>query len=459
MRAGPEEALRLLAEQERQLPRRLRRAADRLAYRAWRLLPAASRDVIRPLLLPTRTAPTRPPRPAPAARRRAQRTVAPVQLPPISLLIPTLDGGRDFELLLAAIARQEAVGELELVVVDSGSADGTPDAAERSGARVVSIPRNEFGHGRTRNLAAEVSTGSVLVLLVQDALLLGRTAVRDLVAELLADDGLAAVSARHVPRSDADLYGAFVVYAHERAVRRPQTAWDRARAEASVDDVCAAVRREAWDEVRFADVPFAEDIDFGVRAREHGWALRQSARVAVAHSHTRPAAYHLRRHVADRLYVAPLVGDGRVPRAADQGAADLLPAARAIFAEVEAAVSVARDGEASLGAHLSRVRSALQAGAPRVQPSGELVAAAELLADETSAEPPERLVRELRRDIVRLVGSEPVQAFAAAHRHVASGAAGGFAAKAAAAVVGRAIGDALRLQPDDALAARLLTGI
>src|SRR5439155_14048995 len=125
----------------------------------WRLLPFSSREVVRRLLIPTRAAPAFPHSPR-VERQPVQRTAARAHLPPISLLIPTLDGGRDFELLLAAIDRQEDVDELELVVVDSGSADGTTDAARRAGARVVSIPRDEFGHGRTRNLAAEVSTGA-----------------------------------------------------------------------------------------------------------------------------------------------------------------------------------------------------------------------------------------------------------------------------------------------------------
>src|SRR5439155_21497067 len=74
MRPGPEEALRLLAERERRLPRRLRRAAERLAYRGWRLLPFSSREVVRRLLIRTRAAPARP-RPPLLERRPVRRTV------------------------------------------------------------------------------------------------------------------------------------------------------------------------------------------------------------------------------------------------------------------------------------------------------------------------------------------------------------------------------------------------
>jgi GT2 family glycosyltransferase len=356
---------------------------------------------------------------------RARATTA---LPKVSLLIPTRNGGRHFELLLEVLARQEGLDGVELVVADSGSRDGTVEAARAAGARLITIPPRDFGHGRTRNAAAESATGGVLVLLVQDALPLGPRAVRDLVAELLADDGLAAVSARHVPRSDADLYAAFVVWNHERALRGGST-----RAQVSVDNVCAAIRREAWDELRFADVPFAEDLDFGVRARGRGWRVVRSARVAVAHSHTRPAAYHLRRHVADRLFVAPALGGRHVPRFVDAGAEELLEAAEECLAEIDA-IAIPR-GEAPLALHLRHTCDALDSR----MPSG--------------------LVRDLRRAVTRVLRSPEVEEFASAQRHVAGEAARIFAAKAAAAAAGRALGDALRLRPDEALAARLLADV
>src|SRR5207245_2788175 len=99
----------------------------------------------------------------------------------------------------AALERQEGVRELELVVADSGSTDGTRERFAAAADVVLDIPAGEFGHGRTRNEAFAASSGEVVLMLVQDALLLGPYALRDLVQELLSDDRFAAVSARHVP--------------------------------------------------------------------------------------------------------------------------------------------------------------------------------------------------------------------------------------------------------------------
>ena len=55
---------------------------------------------------------------------------------------------------LDGIAGQEVDEEVEVVVVDSGSTDGSADVARNAGATVHEIPAAEFGHGRTRNLGA-----------------------------------------------------------------------------------------------------------------------------------------------------------------------------------------------------------------------------------------------------------------------------------------------------------------
>ena len=58
----------------------------------------------------------------------------------ISIVIPVKDGGPDLVRCLDAIALQQIDEDVEIVVVDSGSTDGSPARAERAGARVESIP-------------------------------------------------------------------------------------------------------------------------------------------------------------------------------------------------------------------------------------------------------------------------------------------------------------------------------
>ena len=83
-----------------------------------------------------------------------------------SAVIPVKNGRRYLGELLSAL-EQEGVDEI--LVIDSGSDDGSVQIARRSGATVLEIPPDAFGHGRTRNLGAERTSGELICFLTQDA--------------------------------------------------------------------------------------------------------------------------------------------------------------------------------------------------------------------------------------------------------------------------------------------------
>ncbi len=83
-----------------------------------------------------------------------------------SVVIPVKDGARHLARVLAAV---QAEGDAEILVIDSGSRDGSVAIARAAGVRVHEIDPAEFGHGRTRNLGAELTSGEAICFLTQDA--------------------------------------------------------------------------------------------------------------------------------------------------------------------------------------------------------------------------------------------------------------------------------------------------
>jgi GT2 family glycosyltransferase len=447
----------------------VRPAVFRVARRGWNWLPVWLRDFLRPILFPPggirarlwRAVPGsgRLRRAAPQGVRELRAGYAPRRQPfprvqaSVSVILPTLNAGPLFKRVLGSVAVQSGTGGLDVVVVDSGSTDGTPELAAAFGARVLRIPPEEFGHGKTRNLAADAATGDVLLMLVQDAVLLGAHTVRGLVAELYERPGTVAVSARQIPSSDSDLFGAFVACAHnavmtealavQRKGRKPTPV--QRRAAGSVDNVCAVIDRSAWAKLRFGELNFAEDLDFGLRAVERGWSVRLSACASVAHSHTRDAEYHLRRSVADRLYVAPLIGDDVRIRAAGFGCAAIAAAARVLAEEIQGALS-AGPGVAPLPDLLAALRLALGESPLRLPPGDELLflSTMESFGADTTAQATARVAALLREDLRALLEWPPLVRFARAQHAVDAATFTAFVSRLAASVVGRALGDALR---------------
>jgi rhamnosyltransferase len=230
----------------------------------------------------------------------------------ISIIIPTRNAGPEFRQTLEAIRGQTR--EAEVVVVDSGSSDGTLDLARQFQARTISIPPESFNHGETRNFGIRNSTGQFCVMLVQDAIPVGQTWLEELILPF-SDTRVVGVTGAQIPRPDSDALGRWQIEYRRRFLgegMRVQEleSWDhftsldfqgRLRL-ASFDNVCSALRRESWEQSPFQRIPFAEDLDWGVRAIVAGKRIVYNPSACVTHSHNRPAAYHMRRsYISERI--------------------------------------------------------------------------------------------------------------------------------------------------------------
>ncbi|HVX86819.1 MAG TPA: glycosyltransferase [Phycisphaerae bacterium] len=224
----------------------------------------------------------------------------------VSIVIPTLNGGPLFQEVLARLRSQRYPHPVELLVIDSGSTDGTVAHAKAAGARVLEIPRREFDHGLTRNRGIQETAGDVVLLMTQDAVPADDQLLGKLVAAF-EDHRVAGAFARQIPRPDAD---ALVT----RNIRNWIAGSDTARVSEIVDpaayqrlrpmqkylfcvfdNVCSAVRRSVWRDIPFHQNAFGEDIEWAKRALEAGWKILYEPGAAVVHSHDRPIAYEYKR--------------------------------------------------------------------------------------------------------------------------------------------------------------------
>jgi 2-polyprenyl-3-methyl-5-hydroxy-6-metoxy-1,4-benzoquinol methylase/glycosyltransferase involved in cell wall biosynthesis len=245
----------------------------------------------------------------------------------LTVVIPAKNGiEEDFESTLQAIQGQRGIADVETVVVDSGSTDSTVKVAEAYGAKVYHIPPSEFNHGLTRNFGAEQGTGEFILFIVQDAIPATDDLFYEMARALRGDPNIAGVSVRQVPKSNADIYACWEIWNHYRAffeAPRPKLAnladidrlpRQQLRRLAGLDDVCAMVRRQVWEKIRFKPTPFAEDLEFGLSCVKEGYNIELLSHRGVIHSHTRSAFYGMARHYTDLLVLLKLFREPSQPK-------------------------------------------------------------------------------------------------------------------------------------------------
>jgi len=250
----------------------------------------------------------------------------------VSIVIPTRNAGPGFERTLEAIAAQDLDEPYEVVVVDSGSTDGTPELARRYGARVIAIDPATFGHGRTRNLGIASCQGELVVLTVQDAVPADGEWLANLVGAMDEYPDAAGAYSRCLPRPGAGFVERYLAGRDARvddSEAPSEQRWparerlaalspDDLRRCCAFDDTSSILRRSVWARCPLPDVAYAEDLAWSVAVMRLGHSVLYVPASRVRHSHHRSWWYELRRSYVDRRALLALhagVVSGGAPRA------------------------------------------------------------------------------------------------------------------------------------------------
>ena len=241
----------------------------------------------------------------------------------ISVVIPVKNGGERLRRCLDAISGQEVSTKVETIVIDSGSTDGTPELAGSFQARVHEIPPQEFNHGGTRNLGADLARGEIVVFTVDDALPVGSHWLEALTAPLRRANSLAGTYGRQIAYPEARAHQRFYIdyrYGPEPRLQRAEDSSDLTVANLLFSNVASAIRKEVLDRFPFAsDIVIAEDLEWCGRVLLAGYEVAYVPDAVVAHSHHYTLGGTFKRYfdqgaAAEQSFMAPGRNAPRVVR-------------------------------------------------------------------------------------------------------------------------------------------------
>lgn len=216
-----------------------------------------------------------------------------------SVIIPTKNPGKIFHRVLSAVLSQQTMFEYDVLVLDSGSSDGTVDFV-----RSISDPRvrlhqilpAEFGHGKTRNLGISLTKGEFVIMITHDACPVSSHWLEELVKPAACDPQVAGVFGRHEAYENASPFTTMEIALHFAGFTASPVVCldDRERYAKDVgyrqylhffSDNNALLRRTAWEMHPYPDVNFAEDQIWAKTIIEAGWKKAYAENAVVYHSH------------------------------------------------------------------------------------------------------------------------------------------------------------------------------
>ena len=207
--------------------------------------------------------------------------------PLITIVLRSFNEGWALRETLPAVAAQEYTN-WELIVIDSGSTDGSMDLLRQASPRcLIHIRPEEYNPSRVMNWGMELAKGDFGIFLNADATPQGKNWLRPLV-QALQDPRTAAVFGRQVPRPNCQAVFA-VDYERCFGPQRETAAWDH-----FFSMVSSGIRKDIWSQRGFLEkMQYSEDDEYTRWCKAQGYQVVYCPESVVMHSHnyTLPQAY------------------------------------------------------------------------------------------------------------------------------------------------------------------------
>jgi len=204
----------------------------------------------------------------------------------VSIIIRALNEREKLQKLLAILRQQDYQGEIELILVDNESVDGTLELAQTEGMKTVTIPRDEFSYPKSLNLGAAAATGKILVFTVAHALPFNENWLSSGL-HYFANPQVAGVYSPVLPLPGCTIWETLTYWPNYLLSRIRGPHPDKGKMLGILGATNCAIRKALWQEHPFDESRGlgGEDGEWADWARNQGLLIINNWQFAVKHSH------------------------------------------------------------------------------------------------------------------------------------------------------------------------------
>ena len=219
--------------------------------------------------------------------------------PLVTIVIPVYNGGAMLKAVVESCLEQDLNESFEVLLIDSSSNDGCLDALPQDERlRLHTIRKEDFGHGRTRNLGVELARGKYVAFITQDAIPANRMWLMNLIDPLQNDPNVAGVFGCHIAHighgqltaHDLDQhFNRWIYRSHRESIEldagRQNSKGIVSSHERFYSDNNSCLRKSIWETLPLPDVVYGEDQLWAREILRKGYKKAYASTAVVRHSH------------------------------------------------------------------------------------------------------------------------------------------------------------------------------
>jgi len=228
----------------------------------------------------------------------------------IDVIIPTYRPGKDFDKLIEMLVNQ-SVRPKSIIIMNSTENDedflDVPGGKAGDPIQVFNIRKSDFDHGHKRNVGVSHSTSDYFVCMTQDAVPCDYDLLRILTAAMsdatteAHGEHVAMAYARQVPRMNATEIETITRrfnYPDKDVIKTQRDLDEMGIKTFFASNVCCCYDRKVFDKLGgFVDkTDFNEDMMYGAKLIQAGYAIKYCSEAQVFHSHNYTARQQYERN-------------------------------------------------------------------------------------------------------------------------------------------------------------------